>query len=265
MQQALNVGNSSCIAKKLKIIELEVLNMKFKLIILTFLGILTAPAFGQTDNIVERSFACNINDGYTMRDVAEVARNWEWSEDAAPAVVIFRSAVAVAGEFQNDWDFVFASYYPSYADMVEKRGVFLNRPGGRTGNTLSDIATCGDRVRISNMRFTSERDGDIPEFSLAASYVCDLNGTTMDDALGNARAGEDAFGPSARASVTRRAFGGPAIQAGNPQVTIQFSYPSAADFGTGLDAFQQNTLPDMAMQCSSGSMWAQYLIHAIDN
>ena len=265
MQQALNVGNSSCIAKKLKIIELEVLNMKFKLIILTFLGILTAPAFGQTDNIVERSFACNINDGYTMRDVAEVARNWEWSEDAAPAVVIFRSAVAVAGEFQNDWDFVFASYYPSYADMVEKRGVFLNRPGGRTGNTLSDIATCGDRVRISNMRFTSERDGDIPEFSLAASYVCDLNGTTMDDALGNARAGEDAFGPSARASVTRRAFGGPAIQAGNPQVTIQFSYPSAADFGTGLDAFQQNTLPDMAMQCSSGSMWAQYLIHATDN
>lgn len=259
------MGNSSCIAKKLKIIELEVLNMKFKLIILTFWGILTAPAFGQTDNIVERSFACNINDGYTMRDVAEVARNWEWSEDAAPAVVIFRSAVAVAGEFQNDWDFVFASYYPSYADMVEKRGVFLNRPGGRTGNTLSDIATCGDRVRISNMRFTSERDGDIPEFSLAASYVCDLNGTTMDDALGNARAGEDAFGPSARASVTRRAFGGPAIQAGNPQVTIQFSYPSAADFGTGLDAFQQNTLPDMAMQCSSGSMWAQYLIHAIDN
>ena len=64
-----NVGNSSCTAKKLKIIELEVLNMKFKLIILTFLGILTAPAFGQTDNIVERSFACNINDGYTMRDV----------------------------------------------------------------------------------------------------------------------------------------------------------------------------------------------------
>ena len=93
---------------------------------------------------------------------AEVARNWEWSEDAAPAVVIFRSAVAVAGEFQNDWDFVFASYYPSYADMVEKRGVFLNRPGGRTGNTLSDIATCGDRVRISNMRFgdSEQHNGD---------------------------------------------------------------------------------------------------------
>jgi hypothetical protein len=29
-----------------------------------------------------------------------------------------------------------------------------------------------------------------------------------------------------------------------------------------LDAFQQNTLPDMAMQCSSGSMWASYLIHS---
>ena len=168
----------------------------------------------------------------------------------------------MSGEFQNNWDFVFASYYPSYADMVEKRGVFLNRPGGRTGVSLSDVATCGDRIRISNMQFASEGDGNPAEFSLAAQYVCELNGSTFDDALGNARAGEDAFGPSARASVTRRAFGGPAIQAGNPQVGIRFSYPSAADFGTGLDAFQQNTLPDMAMQCSSGSMWASYLIHS---
>ena len=264
MQQALNVGNSSCIAKKLKIIELEVLNMKFKLIILTFWGILTAPAFGQTDNIVERSFACNINDGYTMRDVAEVARNWEWSEDAAPAVVIFRSAVAVAGEFQNDWDFVFASYYPSYADMVEKRGVFLNRPGGTTGNTLSDIATCGDRVRISNMRFASERNGDIAEFSLAASYECELNGTTFDDALDRARAGEQAFGSGARASVTSRAFGGPAVQF-NSQVNIRVGFPSVADFGAGMDSIQQNAPPPNAMTCGRASMWAQYLIHSQNN
>ena len=239
--------------------------MKIRLITFAFLAFSASPLFAQTNNIVERSFACSINDGYTMRDVVEVARNFGWSEDSSPSVVIFRSAVAVAGEFQNNWDFVFASYYPSYADMVEKRGVFLNRPGGRTGFSLSDVATCGDRIRISNMQFASEGDGNPAEFSLAAQYVCELNGTTMDDALGNARAGEDAFGPNARASVTRRAFGGPAIQAGNPQVVIRFSYPSAADFGTGLDARQQNTLPDMAMQCSSGSMWAHYLIHSRDN
>jgi hypothetical protein len=255
------VGNGTCTTTKLIILELEVLNMKFKLIILTFLGILTAPAFGQTNNIVERSFACNINDGYTMRDVAEVARNFRWPEDSSPAVVIFRSAVAVAGEFQNDWDFVFASYYPSYADMVEKRGVFLNRPGGTTGNTFSDVATCGDRVRISNMRFASERNGDIAEFSLAASYVCELNGTTFDDALDRASVGEGAFGSNARAAVTSRAFGGPTVQ-NNSQVGIRVSFPSVADFGTGMDSFQQSTLPANAMTCGSASMWAQYLIHS---
>ena len=238
--------------------------MKFKLITFAFLAFSISPLFAQTNNIVERGFACSINDGYSMRDVVEVARNFEWSEDAAPAVVIFRSAVAVAGEFQNNWDFVFASYYPSYADMVEKRGVFLNRSGGRTGLGLSDVATCGDRVRISNMRFASQRDGAPAAFSLAASFVCELNGATFADALNRASGAEQAFGSNARASVTRRAFGGPTIQ-NNSQVEIRVGFPNAADFGTGMDAIQQSTPPANAMTCSGGSMWAQYLIHYRNN
>ncbi len=238
--------------------------MKFKLIIFTFLAFSISPLFAQTNNIVERGFACSINDGYSMRDVVEVARSFEWSEDAAPAVVIFRSAVAVAGEFQNNMDFVFASYYPSYADMVEKRGVFLNRSGGRTGLGLSDVATCGDRVRISNMQFATPAEGGPPEFALAASWVCELNGATFGDALNMASGGEQAFGSNARAAVTRRAFGGPSIQ-GNSQVEIRMTFPSAADFGTGFDAIQQSTRPANAITCSSGSMWAQYLIHSRNN
>ena len=62
--------------------------MKFKLITFTFLAFSISPLFAQTNNIVERGFACSINDGYSMRDVVDVARNFEWSEDAAPAVVI---------------------------------------------------------------------------------------------------------------------------------------------------------------------------------
>ena len=238
--------------------------MKFKLITFTFLAFSISPLFAQTNNIVERGFACSINDGYSMRDVVEVARNFEWSEDAAPAVVIFRSAVAVAGEFQNSWDFVFASYYTSYADMVEKRGVFLNRSGGRTGVGLSDVATCGDRVRISNMQFSSQSEGGPPAFSLAASWVCELNGDTFADALNMASGGEQAFGSNARAAVTRRAFGGPPIQ--NPsQLEIRMTSPSAADFGVGFDAIQQGTPPANAITCSGGSMWAQYLIHSRNN
>ena len=238
--------------------------MKFKLITFAFLAFSISPLFAQTNNIVERGFACSINDGYSMRDVVEVARNFEWSEDAAPAVVIFRSAVAVAGEFQNSWDFVFASYYTSYADMVEKRGVFLNRSGGRTGVGLSDVATCGDRVRISNMQFSSQSEGGPPAFSLAASWVCELNGDTFADALNMASGGEQAFGSNARAAVTRRAFGGPPIQ-NNSQVEIRMTFPSAADFGVGFDAIQQGTPPANAITCSGGSMWAQYLIHFRNN
>ena len=238
--------------------------MKFKLITFTFLAFSISPLFAQTNNIVERGFACSINDGYSMRDVVEVARNFEWSEDAAPAVVVFRSAVAVAGEFQNSWDFVFASYYTSYADMVEKRGVFLNRSGGRTGVGLSDVATCGDRVRISNMQFSSQSEGGPPAFSLAASWVCELNGDTFADALNMASGGEQAFGSNARAAVTRRAFGGPPIQ-NNSQVEIRMTFPSAADFGAGFDAIQQGTPPANAITCSGGSMWAQYLIHSRNN
>ena len=148
--------------------------------------------------------------------------------------------------------------------MVEKRGVFLNRSGGTTGTTFSEVATCGDRVRISNMRFASESGGSAPEFTLAASFVCDLNGTTFNDALDRARAGEQAMGSGARAVVTSRAFGGPAIQS-NSQVNIRMSFPSAADFGAGMDSIQQNTPPPNAMTCGSASMWAQYLIHARNN
>ena len=239
--------------------------MKLSLIFSTLAIVLfsTSSSFAQT-NIVERGFACSINEGYSMRDVVEVARNFEWPEDSAPGVVIFRSAVAVAGEFLNNWDIVFASYYPSYADMVEKRGVFLNRSGGRTGVGLSDVATCGDRIRISNMLFSSQSEDGSPEFSLADSWVCELNGDTFADALNMASGGEQAFGSNARAAVTRRAFGGPPIQ-NNSQVEIRMTFPSAADFGAGFDAIQQGTPPANAITCSGGSMWAQYLIHSRNN
>jgi hypothetical protein len=48
-------------------------------------------------------------------------------------------------------------------------------------------------------------------------------------------------------------------------VGIRVSFPSAADFGAGMDVFQQSARPENAMTCNGGSMWAQYLIHARDN
>ena len=48
------MGNGTCITTKLKILELEVLNMKFKLIILLFLGVLMLSfdnALDLTENV----------------------------------------------------------------------------------------------------------------------------------------------------------------------------------------------------------------------
>ena len=52
--------------------------MKLSLIFSTLAIVLfsTSSSFAQT-NIVERGFACSINEGYSMRDVVEVARNFE--------------------------------------------------------------------------------------------------------------------------------------------------------------------------------------------
>ena len=59
-----------------------------------FLG--TASVSAQDTVRAERTVACTINPGYTMADVVETARNFEWSEDTAPGIVVMRNKVAAA-------------------------------------------------------------------------------------------------------------------------------------------------------------------------
>ena len=81
-------------------------------LLVLFLG--SSSVAAQTNVLASRTTACMINPGYTMADVVATARNFEWSEDTSPGVVVMRGKVAVAGNPQ--FDFLIDSYWPSYAD-----------------------------------------------------------------------------------------------------------------------------------------------------
>tara|TARA_B100001250_G_scaffold413931_1_gene449828 strand:- start:1744 stop:2472 length:729 start_codon:yes stop_codon:yes gene_type:complete len=239
--------------------------MKIKLGTLTLLlfVFVSTNVLAQTAPTIVRGVACSVNDGYSMTDVVEFARTIDWNEDMAPSGLFFREAVAVAGEFQMDWDFVISAFYADYADMVSKRSALRNRPGGRAGGaTLSDMMTCGARVRISRVNLANE--GEIfsdTETTPMGQTQCQLNGATVDDAIARAAAQGQAL--DAYAAVDVRSFGGPIIQQ-NSQVSMRFVFPNAESFGDSLDTvFEDGAFvqPDDGITCRNGSLWLSHRIY----
>ncbi|MEE2790460.1 MAG: hypothetical protein VX453_02385 [Acidobacteriota bacterium] len=241
---------------------------RFSLAFVTLvLFLLTSSASAQTNVLANRTTACTINPGYSMADVVATARNFEWSEDTSPGVVLMRGKVAAANNPQ--FDFLIDAYYPSYADMVEKRGAFLQRQAGRNGRRgLGGVATCNDNVRISSVRPAAAPPGGpgaIPPLTAVVSFGCELNGAAVTDAVALA----NTFGQSvgAGAAVVSRNFGGPSVPF-NSRVGMRLFFSSFPDFGASFDRLQQNTQtpnPENPISCNTGSLWASYLIHQRDN
>ncbi len=234
----------------------------------------TSSVSAQTVVLAERTMACSLNPGYTIADVVETARNFEWSEDTAPGVVILRSKIAasgVGGNFGPQYDFLVSSYYPSYAVMVERRGRFLRSQAGRNGQRgIAPFATCNENIGISSVRFAIPYPAGtvIPALTAATSTFCELNGATLDDAVANHRGFAETVGASI-ALVRSRNFGGPQRPIGST-VGFMAVYPSFDDFGAAWDRLQQDQLTAVgggagsaedAISCNSPSLWAQYLIH----
>ena len=240
--------------------------MKIKLGVLALLLFMSVGAnvSAQTAPTIVRGVACSVNDGYSMSDVVEFARTIDWNEDTAPSGLFFREAVAVSGEFQMNWDFVISAFYADYADMVAKRSAFRNRPGGRVGGaTLSDMMTCGARVRISRANVANEGEiFDDTETTPMGQTACDLNGATVGDAI--ARAAAQGRALNAYSAVDVRSFGGPTIQQ-NSQVSMRFVFPNSESFGESLDsAFENGGFDqlDDGITCDSGSLWLSHRIYA---
>ena len=242
--------------------------MNLKIFMAILFTVISSSVFSQSgNNIVERSFACSVNSGYTINDVISAMRQNDWEGGSNPGAVLVREAVAVAGEFQNDWDFVVSLYYPSYTEMIERRVAFRNQSGGGTeGLRLRDVATCGDRIRINNVRFVDQSDGPIPEVTVAAGTTCQLNGASLSDAITGASAiTQGQMGANIRnLAVISRGFGGPTIVQ-NSEVNLRLTFNSANDFGEAMDILQSNIPtpnPDNPLTCNIGGMWAQHLIYS---
>ena len=224
----------------------------------------------QDDVFVSRSTACSINPGYTMADVVETARNLEWPEDMAPGYVAFREDIAVGGN-NPEIDFIAEFSYPSYADMIEKRGAFLRSRAGRTGRRgLDGVATCDDNVWISNVRYTRPAGqfgaGPIAPVAPVAQTLCELNGATVADAVALAETFRENVG-AAGAAVVNRIFGGPR-RPNNSTVGMRFFFRSFDDLGAGLDGFNRNNAAanqETPISSSTGTLARSYRIHSRNN
>ena len=101
--------------------------MKISVTITTLLVLLlaTASAFAQTGVSSVRSLACTINPGYTMADVVETARSFEWSEETSPGFVAGKVEGYCIWAFKNDWN-----VYSLFLSILRCfRSIFLNFPG----------------------------------------------------------------------------------------------------------------------------------------
>ena len=235
--------------------------------IVVILGV--SSALAQTNVGVSRTRFCTIAPGYSMADVVATARGFAWSEETAPALVLFRNGIATAGGSQ--FDFILETVYPSYADMVEKVGARLQRQAATDGRQgLDGVASCAENVRIRNRRIvapTPGGPGSIQPLTAMTSTLCELNGATIDDAA--AMANRIAEGLGALGRIRYGGYGSGQGVAINSRVRMDFFSPSFADFASSRDRRNQNGPtaldPNNPISCTVPSLSASYLIYPQGN
>ena len=85
---------------------------------------------------VVRTLNCTIDQGFTFDEVVERARNLD-RDDSSAQSVFMRRPIYTTAEYQETWDVQIAAYYPSYAEMLERRST--------AGNTSGQLPlTCGN-------------------------------------------------------------------------------------------------------------------------
>ena len=247
--------------------------MKIGATITTLLILLlgNSSVFAQTGVSSVRSLACTINQGYTMADVVETARSFEWAEEISPGFVAFRSKIAVSRPANStfEFDFIADFVYPSYADMVDKRGAFLRMQAESDGRrTLDGVAACSDNVLMRSGRTAAQSPGGPGSSEPVTAMVttrCDLNGATVADAVAAATGFGENLGSGS--VVLSSAFGGQQRPIGST-VQMLFIFQNFPDFGAAWDRLEQNLLtrdPQNPISCSVPSLWASYRIHSQNN
>jgi hypothetical protein len=240
--------------------------MKIKLILstlcLTLFCMTTVSA--QEPPTVVRAWLCSVVPGHSMDEVVAVARDIEWDEESSPSATFFREALAVPGEFQRDWDFVWADFYADWGAYVDSRSAQRDRPSGRTASLgLFDMISCDERRSVSNV--SQANQGDIfsdTETTPMGSQFCDLNGATVQDAVTMATATGQRLG--AYSAVDMQAFGGQGGYEAFSRVYVRYVFADGQTFADSLDALSETPPPpngSNGISCGTGGLWLSHRIY----
>ena len=240
--------------------------MKIKLILSSLLltGLYSNWTIAQEGPTVVRSRLCTLNAGYSMTDVVEFARGIDWSAGTPPAAIFFREARAVPGEFQRNWDFVWADFYADWGAYVQSRSAARDRPSGRTASLgLFDMISCDERRNVSNVFQANQ--GDIfsdTETTPMGGQFCALNGATLDDAVARATQIGQALG--AYSAVDSRVFGGQGGYEAGSRIYTRYVFANGDSFAESLDALREAggaAAPSGSISCNTGALWLSHRIY----
>jgi hypothetical protein len=199
-----------------------------------------------------------------MNEVVAIARDVDWDGDSAPAAMFFREAVAVSGDFQRNWDFVWADFYADWGAYVQSRSAARDRPSGRTASLgLFDMISCDERRNVSNVFEANQ--GDIfsdTETTPMGGQFCDLNGATIDDAV--ARATQIGQTLGAYSAVDSRVFGGQGGYEAGSRIYTRYVFANGDSFAESLDSLREAggaATPSGSISCNTGALWLSHRIY----
>ena len=213
---------------------------------------------------VVRTWLCSVAPGHSMDEVVAIARDVDWDVDSAPAAMFFREAVAVSGDFQRNWDFVWADFYADWGAYVQSRSAARDRPSGRTASLgLFDMISCDERRNVSNVFEANQ--GDIfsdTETTPMGGQFCDLNGATIDDAV--ARATQIGQTLGAYSAVDSRVFGGQGGYEAGSRIYTRYVFADGDSFAESLDSLREArgvAPPSGSISCNTGALWLSHRIY----
>ena len=213
---------------------------------------------------VVRTWLCSVAPGHSMDEVVAIARDVDWDGDSAPASMFFREAVAVSGDFQRNWDFVWADFYADWGAYVQSRSAARGRPSGRTASLgLFDMISCDERRNVSNVFEANQ--GDIfsdTETTPMGGQFCDLNGATIDDAV--ARATQIGQTLGAYSAVDSRVFGGQGGYEAGSRIYTRYVFANGDSFAESLDSLREAggaATPSGSISCNTGALWLSHRIY----
>ena len=249
--------------------------MKFPQLALSIATLLISASslMAQTGNpaSVVRTRNCNVNDGYTFADVVTAAR--ALPRDAnSPNLVFMREAVLASPEYQENWDFQLASYYPSYEEMFERRAARNVSPLPPVGHVSpQSMTTCGP-VFLVESTIVHFGEGNPGDATAMLTRLCDATNTTRRAAynrIATIAANFAAEGNDMLVQVFAPAVGG-SIGLTNSQFMIGVVGSTFAGIATRLDLLRTGFrpgagLPPAGFSCNRWSGWNTHKVHAAAN